>query len=118
MTKPILPWQMPDHIAELSEIGGSEVIREILTLFLDDVPLRVSRVASAIDGNDAVTVSREGHSLKGGCKQVGADGLAHLAEEWENGAPDPSQWRSLLAAFQREFVEVESLIRSHPLFAE
>jgi HPt (histidine-containing phosphotransfer) domain-containing protein len=97
-------------------MGGAEVVQEILTLFLEDVPLRVSRVAAAIERNDALTVSREGHSLKGGCRQVGAESLAKLAEQWEYGPPEPAQWRSLLAAFEQEFVAVESLVRAHPLF--
>jgi len=110
------PWELPGHIAELLDMGGGEVVQEILALFLQDVPGRVKRLATAIESGDAVMVSREGHSLKGGCGQVGAKRLAALAAEWEYGPADPARWRTLLAEFYAEFARVESMVRQHPTF--
>jgi HPt (histidine-containing phosphotransfer) domain-containing protein len=90
-----MSWRLPDHLAELGEMGGDDVLQEILAIFLEDTPDRLARIAAAIDRADPVEVSREGHGLKSGCLQIGADDLARLAAELEHGAP-PAHWPELL----------------------
>ena len=105
------PWQLPDHLAELEEMGGDDILKEVLELFLADTPERLARIASAMEREDAGLVAKEGHGLKGGCLQVGADSLAALAAELEAGAP-PERWPGLREQLASEYDSIAAQVRA------
>ncbi len=104
-------WRLPDHLAELEEMGGEDVLKEILTLFLVDTPERLGRIECAMKREDARQVAKEGHGLKGGCLQVGADMLATLAAELEAGAP-VNRWPALREQIATEYDSFAAQVRA------
>ncbi len=46
--------------------------REVVSLFVNDAPLRLQAIAAAVAANDAQALSRAVHALKGAASNVGA----------------------------------------------
>lgn len=65
-----------------------ELARELLAAFLEDSPQRLAALRQAIEGNEAQTVSKLAHSLKGMCGVVRATALSELALNMEHKARD------------------------------
>jgi HPt (histidine-containing phosphotransfer) domain-containing protein len=57
--------------------GDEEAVQEILTLFLDNVPLLIDEIREALEKGDAPLVKGRAHSLKGASGNVGALKLQH-----------------------------------------
>jgi len=72
------------HIAALRRIvGGDEkLLREVVSVFLEDSPARLSALAVALDARDAAALAIAAHGLKGSAAAIGAraatDAAAHL----------------------------------------
>jgi HPt (histidine-containing phosphotransfer) domain-containing protein len=105
------PWQLPDHLVELEELGGCDILKEVLGIFLVDTPSRLARIVSAMEREDAPQLAKEAHALKGGCLQIGADTLAAHAAELEAGAP-AGRWPALLEQLSTEYASIASQVRA------
>jgi HPt (histidine-containing phosphotransfer) domain-containing protein len=69
---------------------------------LDDMRLRLDRMAAAAQRGDLADVRSEAHAIKGGCGMVGAFELQQLAAATEGGsALDTSALADFTAACQR-----------------
>ena len=66
---------------------GSEPLRQLYEMTLDDVRARLDRIAGAAGQDDYVTVRQEAHTIKGSCGMVGALELQALAAATEGGSP-------------------------------
>ena len=68
-----------------SELGMTPA--EALPLFLDslenDVTQSLSEMDLALESSNSVRLQRAAHKIKGGCKTLGAIGVATIAEEME-----------------------------------
>ena len=65
-----------DQYIDLFEDEASEFIREIIDSFLEDAPKQFAELDQSLSENDTVTFRRAAHTLKTGCKTVGAPALA------------------------------------------
>ena len=73
-----------DQAVALERVGGDEaLLREIVTIFLDDIPRHMSSLSRAIAEEDSESVERVAHSLKGEMGYLGLSGLLHQAHELE-----------------------------------
>jgi CheY-like chemotaxis protein/HPt (histidine-containing phosphotransfer) domain-containing protein len=71
----------------LDRVGGDEALcREVLEVFLNDVPLRIEQLAECLDAKDALAVERQAHALKGAAANVGAESLRLVALDVETAA--------------------------------
>ncbi|MDM8551140.1 ATP-binding protein [Desulfobacterales bacterium HSG2] len=90
-----------------------ELIKEILTEFLDDVRLRIAKLEQASEAGEAKTVRYEAHSVKGVSANVGAEILSDTAFELEtagkNGAVD--KFPSLIEKLKQEFDKLFLLLQ-------
>jgi len=66
--------------------GDRELAQELLGAFMDDSPVRSTSLADALKNDDANSVARLAHSLKGMCGVVRSDDLVALALSMENAA--------------------------------
>jgi len=69
-------------LRQLEAIGaaqGADPAGDVIRLFLTNTPRRLAELTSAINGGDAEGIVRAAHALAGGCGQVGARRMAHLA---------------------------------------
>jgi HPt (histidine-containing phosphotransfer) domain-containing protein len=64
-----------------------ELLRELVQLFLDDVPLRMRAIHDAVDSRDAEGLQRSAHALKGSAGNLAALAVFEAARELERTAP-------------------------------
>jgi HPt (histidine-containing phosphotransfer) domain-containing protein len=67
----------------LSDILGAAAVIEIVTVFLDDLPGRLARLATHARSGNAGALGQEAHALAGGAATVGLARLAERAGEVE-----------------------------------
>jgi CheY-like chemotaxis protein len=79
-----------------------EQLRQLYAMTLEDVQVRLERIATAAKSGDEASVRHEAHAIKGGCGMVGAFELQELAAATEGGsAVDTSALANFAAACQR-----------------
>lgn len=111
---PALDPAVLDSLRQLTPPGEPDVLKEVLQLFLDDVPARVERLRSAWQGGDAVAVQRAAHSLKGSAGNIGATDLLAVCRQLDDlgRVGDLSNAAPLVTALDAEFARVEAEIKS------
>jgi CheY-like chemotaxis protein/HPt (histidine-containing phosphotransfer) domain-containing protein len=79
---------LDDKIFEqLKSKVGSDLLRQMYEMTLEDVHARLDRVADAVERGDEATVRHEAHTIKGSCGMLGALELQALAAATEGGSP-------------------------------
>lgn len=76
----------PDAIRalrDLSPAGDSEFLRELISIYLEDIPKQVIKLEKAIANQDAGQVVHAAHTIKGSSGNFGATAFARLAQEME-----------------------------------
>jgi two-component system, sensor histidine kinase and response regulator len=77
----VVPWN-PDQTLE--RLGGDEkLLREVVEIFLEEVPKHLAGLRMAITQQDAETVERMAHSLQGELGYLSIAELSHGARELE-----------------------------------
>ena len=79
-----------DHAAFLKRIGGDEeLLEELCSLFLQEVPQQMASLRAALEAGDGVTAVRHTHTLKGSAANMGCIALFDVAAALEDKArPD------------------------------
>jgi HPt (histidine-containing phosphotransfer) domain-containing protein len=85
---PTLPGEPLDSerwatLKALEDATGSGFLDEVVSLFVNDTPRRLSGLRDALAGGDAVAAERLAHSIKGSSSNIGAPHVAALAGELE-----------------------------------
>ncbi len=88
----------------LERLGGDrELLADVVGLFLEDCPVRLEAIRSAVEAKDAGRIEREAHGLKGAAANLSAQGLFEAAQILERLGADgqlesvPAAWRKLSA---------------------
>ncbi len=68
----------------LRELGGAELLAELTELFLEDVPTQLQALREAVESEDASSVERVAHALKGSCGNMGATRMSTICAELED----------------------------------
>ena len=86
-----------------------ELVTELVTLFTEDVAQRLLRLHEAVDLGDVESTKRTAHGIKGAASNIGADGLAELAEaiEYQAQGVEPKNSAELM---DEEFRAVSSML--------
>jgi HPt (histidine-containing phosphotransfer) domain-containing protein len=66
---------------------GSDSLRQLYDMTVEDVRFRIERISDAAERGDEATVRHEAHTMKGSCGMVGALELQALAAATEGGSP-------------------------------
>lgn len=72
---------------QLKSKVGSDVLRQMYDMTLEDVRARLGRIATAAKSGDQPTVRQEAHTIKGSCGMMGALELQAMAAATEGGSP-------------------------------
>ncbi len=75
----------PQAIEELRAMnpGDDSFLRELIQMFLDDSPQRITEIEECLEQGDAGRLTRAAHSLKGSSANFGAMQLRAISEEIE-----------------------------------
>ncbi|HET7479180.1 MAG TPA: PAS domain S-box protein [Rubrobacteraceae bacterium] len=71
-------------IENLRELGGLDLLKELVDLFLDDAPVRISTLRKASREGNAEEFERTAHTLKGSCGNMGAVRMSEVSARLEN----------------------------------
>jgi CheY-like chemotaxis protein/HPt (histidine-containing phosphotransfer) domain-containing protein len=71
-------------LAGLRELGDQELLTELAELFLDDAASQLEALREGIEGDDAPSVERVAHTLKGACGSIGALRMSTICAELED----------------------------------
>jgi two-component system, sensor histidine kinase and response regulator len=101
-----------DHtvIANLRELGDSDLLSELTQMFVEEVPEQLGALREAIENGDVQTVRRIGHTLKGSSGNMGARQMSRLCHDLEHAgeANDLPAAARLLGAIEEEFDNVRT----------
>ena len=82
------PPPLDDNIFEQLKLKvGSDLLRQMYEMTLEDVHARLDLIAEAAERGDEPTVRHEAHTIKGSCGMLGARELQALAAATEGGSP-------------------------------
>jgi HPt (histidine-containing phosphotransfer) domain-containing protein len=80
---PVINQQLLASYRELQADGTSDVVMELIDIFLEDLPHRLAELQSAVAGGDPTRARSAAHRLKGGAASVGAARLAAVLAQLE-----------------------------------
>jgi HPt (histidine-containing phosphotransfer) domain-containing protein len=81
--------------------GDSELIRELVGLFLESYPERLKELGDAVEKQDAKRIEFLAHSLKSSVGNFSAWAAVHAAEKLENMAAKSEDLSGAAAAYAR-----------------
>jgi HPt (histidine-containing phosphotransfer) domain-containing protein len=100
-----------DRDLMLERMGGdNQLLDDVLTVFIEEIPGMMSDVRAAVSGQDAPAIERSAHSMKGALLNITADSAAELASQLEQlgSAGRVDGTADLMAQLE---VEIDRLIR-------
>jgi two-component system, sensor histidine kinase and response regulator len=113
--QPDTPAAPVDRNVLLARLGDDEdLFADIVEVFLDDCPSRLSEIGAAVDARDPERIRTAAHALKGAAGNIAATGLLEAARELEH-AGEEARLDAVDAAWRRlesEAMLVMSTLRS------
>jgi HPt (histidine-containing phosphotransfer) domain-containing protein len=111
-TTPVVSDQSLEDLRALNP-DDPAFLRELIELFLQDVPQRLAELEQAIAKGDAPLLTRAAHTIKGSCSNFGAAGLAAVALQMEHQGKENSfsEAKATLPALKAEFSLVDAALR-------
>ena len=70
-------------LRSLQEDGDDDLLAELIDLFFQDAPERISAIGLAVSASDWERLAERAHSLKGSCASLGAAQMAALCARLE-----------------------------------
>jgi two-component system, sensor histidine kinase and response regulator len=97
-------------IANLRELGDSDLLSELTEMFFEEVPERLDALQEAIDRGDEQTIKRIAHTLKGSSGNMGARQMSRLCLDLEHAgeSSDLSAAADILGLLNKEFGHVRT----------
>lgn len=99
-----------EALRDLQEEGETDLLAELIDLFLGDAPQRITGMRTAIETRDWSGLAARAHSLKGSCSSLGAVHMAGLCARLEAMGRDRAG-RDEAAAVQGELESQYALVR-------
>jgi len=99
----------PTVVAGLRELGGDDILTELVEMFLDDTKPRLATLEKAVEAGDASTVEQVAHALKGSAGYMGARLMSELAAGLQDvgASGDLSEAAERLEKLEAEFARVQ-----------
>ncbi|HUJ69280.1 MAG TPA: response regulator, partial [Syntrophorhabdales bacterium] len=93
-------------------MGSEEVIPQVLSVFLGDIPRRIEALRSHISAGDASRAGDEAHTIKGAAANIGGEALREIAFEMEKAGrtKDTGKLRQMMPVLEKRFQELKSVI--------
>ncbi|MCB1105499.1 MAG: Hpt domain-containing protein [Cephaloticoccus sp.] len=81
---PIIDPEAIENLRSLNPGDNDEFLREIVGIFLEDTPKRLTELNECLARHDVRSFTRAAHSIKGSSANVGAGYLRRAAEQLEH----------------------------------
>ena len=109
---PTIDMQAIDGLRELSPDAGTEFLRELIEIYLQDTPLRIAEMEDALNKKDLPSFTRAAHTIKGSSSNFGAAKLTKLAHELEmqGKSDDLTESPAFCAKLRAEFAQVGEVL--------
>jgi HPt (histidine-containing phosphotransfer) domain-containing protein len=100
-------------IEAMREAGIESVVESAVSIYLEEIPLRMAALEEAVGAGDSALVEQEAHALKSGSRNIRADALGDLLEGMERagGGGDVPLARELLPAVRDEYEAVVEYLK-------
>lgn len=110
---PVLDPSVINTLRQLTVPGEPDVLTEVLKLFLEEVPSRLTRLRIAWAAQNIEEVHRLAHSLKGSAGNIGAQRMFEICKQLDGigRSSDVAQAGPLVDALNVEFANVDAEIR-------
>lgn len=97
---------------QLKDAAGAEFVVELVNTFLEEAPVMLADLRSALVASDADRFRRAAHSLKSNASVFGAQDLAHPARDLELLSLDrpPSELLALLEKTEAEYARAAAAL--------
>ncbi|HEX8029997.1 MAG TPA: Hpt domain-containing protein [Vicinamibacterales bacterium] len=101
-----------ETLRQLTPPGEPDVLNEVLTIFLQEVPPRIERLRTSWASGNIQEMQRAAHSLKGSAGNIGAQALHELCRQIDDKgrSGDLSGLPGLIDTLTAEFGKVEGEI--------
>jgi HPt (histidine-containing phosphotransfer) domain-containing protein len=80
---PLIDSQAIENLRSLNPGDNDEFLREIIAIYLEDTPLRITELEQRLAAGDNPKFTRAAHSIKGSSANLGAITVRAVAEELE-----------------------------------
>lgn len=104
------------ELLDLQEEEASNIVEELISIFLEDAPKRMALLRGAMDSADSSALAHNAHALKGSCTVIGAAKMRDLCHELEK-LGEASRLNGAEAEFrrlEREFGRVRRELSKKP----
>lgn len=71
------------ELRDFADDGGPDLLGELIDIYLDDTPPRLTQLVEASKSGDALGVRESAHALKSACAQLGAMYLSEICRQLE-----------------------------------
>lgn len=104
----------PKALKRLEEWGGTDLVHQMVRLFLENSPARVEQIRTVFGDDPGSVPERGSHSLKSSAANVGAERLREVATRIEHAASenDFDQVRALVPELEDVFKEAIQALES------
>ncbi len=96
-------------------LGDEDLVREIIEVFLGDIPKKIIALKQALDDGDATQVQDQAHAVKGAAMNASASALRDVAFQMEQAGEsgDMNKAVSLMPEIEKQFeVLKDTLVQS------
>lgn len=99
-----------ENLRALNPDDNDAFLREIVTIYLEDTPLRIAELEQSLAAADQPKFTRAAHSIKGSSANLGAMAVRALAEQLEHQSSRQGldQVAGLLSALKTEFARAQA----------
>ena len=110
--EPIINPAVFGNFQKLQEPGAPDIIAQLIDLYLNELPARLTAVQQAIERGDAARLAQAAHSLKGSSASIGAQRAARACLELEKlgKAGDLTEAADLFAQLEQECVRAREAL--------
>jgi CheY-like chemotaxis protein/HPt (histidine-containing phosphotransfer) domain-containing protein len=95
-------------------MGDEELIREIISAFLQDIPRQIERLKGYLVTDDTASAERQAHTIRGAAGNVGGEALRAAAFEAEKAgrAKDAEKLKALVPELEERFGELRQAMET------
>lgn len=109
----VLDHDVVERLRQLTPPGEPDVLNEVLSLFLNEVPRKIDALRTAVTAGDRAAMQRTAHSLKGSSGNIGAHAMYDACRQLDDQAKsgDLARLKPLIDAVATAYRNVEIEIR-------